>query len=196
MTKKIKKLEKETTQWRTKWESNNQALLQMAEEVTSSVPSLFNGPVPTVLSVFSSQLLTELVFTVWCCRKLCVTATSKPCRGSWSCWSGCAGPCRRRGTTSTPGSASCRSRGPRRPPKARRRPGRTTASRTTRHRRRRPSTELPVRSNRTHQRPTDPPVLWRGATSLQKRRHASSSTTSQSFLFLTSLQVSAQNLGP
>uniref|UniRef100_A0A3B3ZIS2 Taxilin gamma n=1 Tax=Periophthalmus magnuspinnatus TaxID=409849 RepID=A0A3B3ZIS2_9GOBI len=29
MTKKIKKLEKETTQWRTKWESNNQALLQM-----------------------------------------------------------------------------------------------------------------------------------------------------------------------
>ncbi|XP_070410723.1 gamma-taxilin isoform X2 [Nothobranchius furzeri] len=32
MTKKIKKLEKETTQWRTKWESNNQALLQMAEE--------------------------------------------------------------------------------------------------------------------------------------------------------------------
>ena len=33
MTKKIKKLEKETTQWRTKWETNNQALLQMAEEV-------------------------------------------------------------------------------------------------------------------------------------------------------------------
>lgn len=35
MTKKIKKLEKETTQWRSKWESNNQALLQMAEEVSS-----------------------------------------------------------------------------------------------------------------------------------------------------------------
>ncbi|XP_041825770.1 gamma-taxilin isoform X2 [Melanotaenia boesemani] len=34
MTKKIKKLEKETTQWRTKWENNNQALLQMAEEKT------------------------------------------------------------------------------------------------------------------------------------------------------------------
>ncbi|XP_029701961.1 gamma-taxilin [Takifugu rubripes] len=34
MTKKIKKLEKETTQWRSKWESNNQALLQMAEEKT------------------------------------------------------------------------------------------------------------------------------------------------------------------
>ncbi|XP_057696347.1 gamma-taxilin-like isoform X2 [Corythoichthys intestinalis] len=34
MTKKIKKLEKETTQWRTKWESNNQTLLQMAEEKT------------------------------------------------------------------------------------------------------------------------------------------------------------------
>uniref|UniRef100_A0AAY4CA07 Taxilin gamma n=1 Tax=Denticeps clupeoides TaxID=299321 RepID=A0AAY4CA07_9TELE len=32
MTKKIKKLEKETTLWRTKWETNNQALLQMAEE--------------------------------------------------------------------------------------------------------------------------------------------------------------------
>ncbi|XP_061612293.1 gamma-taxilin-like [Phyllopteryx taeniolatus] len=34
MTKKIKKLEKETTQWRTKWEGNNQTLLQMAEEKT------------------------------------------------------------------------------------------------------------------------------------------------------------------
>ncbi|KAL4656882.1 gamma-taxilin-like isoform X2 [Arapaima gigas] len=34
MTKKIKKLEKETTMWRTKWETNNQALLQMAEEKT------------------------------------------------------------------------------------------------------------------------------------------------------------------
>ncbi|CAB1327473.1 unnamed protein product [Coregonus sp. 'balchen'] len=34
MTKKIKKLEKETTVWRTKWETNNQALLQMAEEKT------------------------------------------------------------------------------------------------------------------------------------------------------------------
>ncbi|XP_029353441.1 gamma-taxilin isoform X2 [Echeneis naucrates] len=34
MTKKIKKLEKETTQWKTKWESNNQTLLQMAEEKT------------------------------------------------------------------------------------------------------------------------------------------------------------------
>lgn len=40
MTKKIKKLEKETTQWRTKWESNNQALLQMAEEVTFMIFSL------------------------------------------------------------------------------------------------------------------------------------------------------------
>uniref|UniRef100_A0A674AYP9 Taxilin gamma n=1 Tax=Salmo trutta TaxID=8032 RepID=A0A674AYP9_SALTR len=34
MTKKIKKLEKETSLWRTKWETNNQALLQMAEEKT------------------------------------------------------------------------------------------------------------------------------------------------------------------
>ncbi|KTG38109.1 hypothetical protein cypCar_00004197, partial [Cyprinus carpio] len=34
MTKKIKKLEKETTLWRTKWETNNQTLLQMAEEKT------------------------------------------------------------------------------------------------------------------------------------------------------------------
>lgn len=34
MTKKIKTLEKETTQWRGKWENNNQALLQMAEEKT------------------------------------------------------------------------------------------------------------------------------------------------------------------
>ena len=33
MTKKIKKLEKETMVWRTKWENNNKALLQMAEEV-------------------------------------------------------------------------------------------------------------------------------------------------------------------
>ncbi|KAJ8282485.1 hypothetical protein COCON_G00050040 [Conger conger] len=34
MTKKIKKLEKELMLWRTKWENNNQALLQMAEEKT------------------------------------------------------------------------------------------------------------------------------------------------------------------
>ncbi|XP_013362449.1 PREDICTED: gamma-taxilin isoform X3 [Chinchilla lanigera] len=34
MTKKIKKLEKETIIWRTKWENNNKALLQMAEEKT------------------------------------------------------------------------------------------------------------------------------------------------------------------
>ncbi|XP_037678080.1 gamma-taxilin isoform X2 [Choloepus didactylus] len=34
MTKKIKKLEKETIVWRAKWENNNKALLQMAEEKT------------------------------------------------------------------------------------------------------------------------------------------------------------------
>ncbi|XP_039089842.1 gamma-taxilin isoform X4 [Hyaena hyaena] len=34
MTKKIKKLEKETIIWRTKWENNNKVLLQMAEEKT------------------------------------------------------------------------------------------------------------------------------------------------------------------
>ncbi|XP_059536658.1 gamma-taxilin-like isoform X3 [Myotis daubentonii] len=34
MTKKIKKLEKEMIIWRTKWESNNKVLLQMAEEKT------------------------------------------------------------------------------------------------------------------------------------------------------------------
>ncbi|XP_071076531.1 gamma-taxilin-like [Desmodus rotundus] len=34
MTKKIKKLEKEMITWRTKWESNNKVLLQMAEEKT------------------------------------------------------------------------------------------------------------------------------------------------------------------
>ncbi|XP_067580872.1 gamma-taxilin-like isoform X2 [Pseudorca crassidens] len=34
MTKKIKKLEKEMIIWRTKWENNNKALLQMAEEKT------------------------------------------------------------------------------------------------------------------------------------------------------------------
>lgn len=43
MTKKIKKLEKETTQWRTKWESNNQALLQMAEEVILSADGSCGG---------------------------------------------------------------------------------------------------------------------------------------------------------
>lgn len=33
MTRKTKKLEKEVTVWRTKWENNNKILLQMAEEV-------------------------------------------------------------------------------------------------------------------------------------------------------------------
>lgn len=36
MTKKIKKLEKETTMWRTRWENSNRALLEMAEEVGHS----------------------------------------------------------------------------------------------------------------------------------------------------------------
>lgn len=44
MTKKIKKLERETTLWRTKWETNNQALLQMAEEVRGgSAVSWYNA---------------------------------------------------------------------------------------------------------------------------------------------------------
>jgi hypothetical protein len=33
MTKKIKKLEKETTMYRSRWESSNKALLEMSEEV-------------------------------------------------------------------------------------------------------------------------------------------------------------------
>ena len=33
MTKKIKKLEKETNMWRVRWENSNKSLLQMAEEV-------------------------------------------------------------------------------------------------------------------------------------------------------------------
>lgn len=35
MTKKIKKLEKETTMYRSRWESSNKALLEMAEEVSA-----------------------------------------------------------------------------------------------------------------------------------------------------------------
>lgn len=42
MTKKIKKLERETIVWRTKWENNNKALLQMAEEVRWC-PSVLSG---------------------------------------------------------------------------------------------------------------------------------------------------------
>jgi len=34
MTKKIKKLEKETVMYRQRWEGSNKALLTMAEEVT------------------------------------------------------------------------------------------------------------------------------------------------------------------
>lgn len=39
MTKKIKKLEKETTMYRSRWESSNKALLEMAEEVRRLWPS-------------------------------------------------------------------------------------------------------------------------------------------------------------
>ena len=39
MTKKIKKLEKETTMWRSRWENSNKALLEMAEEVRPFVCS-------------------------------------------------------------------------------------------------------------------------------------------------------------
>lgn len=45
-----------------------------------------------------------------CCRKHCVTDTSRPFRGSWSYWSGCVEPCRRREMTWTTGSASSRNR--------------------------------------------------------------------------------------
>lgn len=37
MTKKIKKLEKETTVYRSRWESSNKALLEMAEEVSGQL---------------------------------------------------------------------------------------------------------------------------------------------------------------
>ena len=51
MTKKIKKLEKETTMWKSRWENSNKALLDMAEDVsTLSVPS--GG---STLSVFLIQ---------------------------------------------------------------------------------------------------------------------------------------------
>ncbi len=41
MTKKIKKLEKETTMYRSRWESSNKALLEMAEEVIVVFASLY-----------------------------------------------------------------------------------------------------------------------------------------------------------
>ena len=41
MTKKIKKLEKETTMWKSRWENSNKALLEMAEDV--STPSVTLG---------------------------------------------------------------------------------------------------------------------------------------------------------
>lgn len=37
MTKKIKKLEKETAMYQSRWESSNKALLEMAEEVIISL---------------------------------------------------------------------------------------------------------------------------------------------------------------
>ena len=36
MGKRIKKLEKEGAQWRAKWENSNRALLDMAEEVSTT----------------------------------------------------------------------------------------------------------------------------------------------------------------
>ena len=41
MTKKMKKLEKDTTMYRQRWESSNKALLTMAEEVFIFVPFIF-----------------------------------------------------------------------------------------------------------------------------------------------------------
>lgn len=37
MTKTIRKLEKETTMWRTRWENSNRSLLEMVEEVSLSL---------------------------------------------------------------------------------------------------------------------------------------------------------------
>lgn len=46
MTKKIKKLEKETTMYRSRWESSNKALLEMAEEVGRVHSAARGGGVP------------------------------------------------------------------------------------------------------------------------------------------------------
>ncbi len=56
MTKKIKKLEKETTLWRTKWETNNQTLLQMAEEVRGIIEQLFLKRASFHISKFKVEL--------------------------------------------------------------------------------------------------------------------------------------------
>lgn len=47
-----------------------------------------------------------LLKNVLCCRKPCVMDISRLSKGSWSCWSGCAEPCRRREMTSTTDSVS------------------------------------------------------------------------------------------
>lgn len=47
MTKKIKKLEKETTMYRSRWESSNKALLEMAEEVRGGSGAAGEGAVGT-----------------------------------------------------------------------------------------------------------------------------------------------------
>jgi len=64
MTKKIKKLEKETTMYRSRWESSNKALLEMAEEVIvvlRSTPVLFF--VLTVKALIYSRLSYFSFFT-------------------------------------------------------------------------------------------------------------------------------------
>lgn len=44
MTKKIKKLEKETAMYRSRWESSNKALLEMSEEVCFACCRLMSAP--------------------------------------------------------------------------------------------------------------------------------------------------------
>jgi len=53
MTKKIKKLEKEATTYRQRWENSNKALLTMAEEVSGSF--VCKNPMSVLLSTYILQ---------------------------------------------------------------------------------------------------------------------------------------------
>jgi len=56
MTKKIKKLEKETAMYRQRWESSNKALLSMAEEVSDMWLSVADMIVPVVTVAVTADM--------------------------------------------------------------------------------------------------------------------------------------------
>ena len=107
MTKKIKKLEKETAMYRSRWESSNKALLEMAEEVKQILVLIVDCPFTHMAEVQSKKyqktffLYNVTHFVCFVSRNLCVTVTLRHFRVKSSGSRSCGGRSKSNVTSST-----------------------------------------------------------------------------------------------